>query len=206
MSEVAAAKPASPPEPKRPFHKNPFLWGFLIGAFFLTVLPLLQRQMMRAPPPLGWLPSLSLDTAQGPVALAGSVWIVSVATAPCSRLCMLRQEKLERLLPHVEDLKDKVKVLTLAPAGAALSPKVGQRANWVAAEGASAAPLIDALYAALFASTGDAGPTIADFAEKPLFWLLDQEGAIRGFWGVDELSQGNVINAARLLAREGPNP
>jgi hypothetical protein len=52
----------------------------------------------------------------------------------------------------------------------------------------------------------DAGTTIEDFTRVPSLGLIDQNGALRGFWPESELGRGNVINAARLLAHYGPTP
>ena len=52
----------------------------------------------------------------------------------------------------------------------------------------------------------DAGTTLEEFAQVPALGLVDQNGALRGFWTTTEIGRGNLINAARLLAKKGPRP
>ena len=49
----------------------------------------------------------------------------------------------------------------------------------------------------------DAGTTAQEFATLPGFAVVDQNGALRGFWKDDVAGRGNAINAARLLATHG---
>ena len=44
------------------------------------------------------------------------------------------------------------------------------------------------------------------FAKAHVIVLIDQNGAVRGYWLDDGPGRGNSINAARLLAKEGPTP
>jgi hypothetical protein len=53
----------------------------------------------------------------------------------------------------------------------------------------------------------DGGPgSIWDIAHANKFALVDQNGDLRGYWSIDEQGRGNLINAARLLAKKGPRP
>jgi hypothetical protein len=45
-----------------------------------------------------------------------------------------------------------------------------------------------------------------DIAHTSRFVLVDQNGDVRGYWTTDDLGRGNLINAARLLWKRGPNP
>jgi hypothetical protein len=58
---------------------------------------------------------------------------------------------------------------------------------------------------ALWAKT-DAGSTPEAFADLPGIALVDQDGALRGFWKDEPEGRGNAVNAARLLWRRGPQP
>ena len=45
-----------------------------------------------------------------------------------------------------------------------------------------------------------------DISHASKFVLVDQNGDVRGYWGTDELARGNLINAARMLFKRGPEP
>ena len=49
-------------------------------------------------------------------------------------------------------------------------------------------------------------PPGAHFVVAHPIVLIDQNNAVRGFWPNDAAGRGNSINAARLLAKEGPTP
>jgi hypothetical protein len=183
---------------------NVFVIAFVLGAVALTVLPLLQRRMLRAPAPVATLPAWSLETASGErvgsQTLRGHVWLASFVEAPCEAACRERQESFGRALPHVDDLDGGVMLVSLG----ASEPSVP---GWYRVSGPSAPAVIDAFREGwrLFAGT-DAGTTPEEFARLPGFAVVDQNGAVRGFWKDDAAGRGNAINAARLLCQHGAQP
>lgn len=199
--------------PKPPLWKRyPYLTGFLVGAAFLTALPILQRQFLKAPPPIrevtAWeVPSLG----GGPVsktALAGKVVLATSEIAPCDAACVERQKTFGLASRHVDDLKDKVVLVSLVgdEAKAGLTELI-QAATpaWRFAGGTAdeLEPLLGQLQLGLDQFLA---PPSANFAKAHIIVLLDQNGAVRGFWMDDGAGRGNSINAARLLAKEGPTP
>ncbi len=164
-----------PEEPKRPFFKSPFFWGFIIGAAVLTGLPFLQRPMLRAPPPLSKLSVESVKSTQGEFPLAGAVWILCLAESGCTAVA-------SDLPRHLDDLGGRARVATFH---AAQNPKLTED---------------------LFLTARNAGFDAGSADGVPVFWLIDQERAVRGYWSTESLGQGNVLNAARMLAKEGPRP
>ncbi len=205
MSEPA---PADAAEPKVPVWKNPFVVAFLIGAAVLTILPFLQRPFLKAPPAVTTLSPWEVPSlAGGPVssaALAGKVVLATTEWDACDEACVTRQQAFGRGRTHVDDLGEKVILVSLvgpeAKAGLAALIEEGSPA-WRFGEATPA--LLAALEAGLRQFTGRPGST---FAEAHAIVLLDQENAVRGYWLDDVAGRGNSINAARLLAKHGPNP
>jgi hypothetical protein len=198
--------------PPKPFWKNPYLIGFLIGAAFLTVLPILQRQFLKAPPPIreltAWeVPSLG-GGAVSSTALAGKVVLATTELGPCDAACLERQKTFGLAVRHVDDLKDKVVLVSLVgeEAKAGLTELI-QAATpaWRFGGGTEAqlAPILGQLQLGLDQFLA---PPSANFAKAHIIVLLDQNGAVRGYWMDDGAGRGNSINAARLLAKEGPIP
>lgn len=207
------------PAERTPFWKNPFLLAFVIGAAALTALPFMQRRFLKAPAPISnldpWVLYRPDGTGFGARELSGKVWVAQAVQAGCVPGCQERLDAQAALLPHLADLGDRVVLVTFVvpTLDASSIPRAlvsQQTARWVALTGQPAeveAVVSKGLRAALESwSRADAGRSAAEFAQLPSFALVDQNGAVRGFWGQDELARGNLINAARLLARRGPAP
>ncbi|MFN0062162.1 MAG: hypothetical protein ACKVPX_06575 [Myxococcaceae bacterium] len=179
---------ATLPAEVRSLWKNPYVLAFVLGVVTLTALPFAQRFFLRAPPPLRALPDVLLRESNGAlvplISLRGKIWMVGVFETPCQSACTQRLAALERVSRHVDDLNGAVASLALhsfadgnPPHGPSLSLAASPK-------------------------------TLRQLGlnEFDRFALIDQNGALRGFWPTDEAGQGNFINAARLLARYGPNP
>lgn len=200
------------PEAKKPFWKNPYLIGFLIGATFLTILPFMQRQFLKAPPPLRQLTAWDVPSLSGaPVstaALSGKVVLATTEPGPCDPACLERQKTFGLAVRHVDDLGDKVVLVTLvgeqATAGLAELIQTATPA-WRFAGGTDShlEPLLGQLQVGLDAFLE---PPSANFAKAHVIVLIDQNDAVRGYWMNDGAGRGNSINAARLLAKYGASP
>ena len=156
-----------------------FVLAFVLGAAVLTGLPFLQKKFLKAPEPIRSLSGWPLP---------GHVAIVSFLPVPCDDAeCLQRQEAFGRSRPHLDDTDGGVVWLTLSPqdAGALIEEL---RVGWVQWAGT------------------DAGTTVDEFARLPGEAVVDQTGALRGFWKDDPEGRGNAINAARLLWRHGVAP
>jgi cytochrome oxidase Cu insertion factor (SCO1/SenC/PrrC family) len=205
--------------PGRPIYRNPFIWAFLVGVVALTLLPMLQRGFLRAPPPIQQLEPFSLPSSDGSRVtegtLRGKVWVAQVLPEKCTPECLARVDRLGRLLPHLTNAAGPVVLMSVvvARAGMGVSPELGAHAvpgRWLFVSGTpeEVAPLVTrGLWHAVSSwSITDAGSTLGDFTKLPMLALVDQNGAVRGFWPDDAPGRGNIINAARLLARYGPRP
>jgi hypothetical protein len=176
---------------------NVYVAAFVLGAIVLTVLPLLQRRMLAAPEPIMSLPPWT-SAAVTSETLRGHVWLVSFVASPCDAECLARQQAFGRALPHLDDLDGGVVLVSIGSS----SPSVK---NGYAVDRAPG--LVDAFRAgwARWAGT-DAGSTAEEFARLPGFAVVDQNGALRGFWKDGPEGRGNAINAARLLCERGAQP
>jgi len=182
----------SEPEKKVPFWKNPFLIAFFIGAFFLTVLPFAQRSFLKAPPPVMQLTSSAFD---------GKVVLLTAETGPCPDDCVKRQTDFGTAVRHVDDLGNITVVTLVSPEARQVIEPLATSPLWKLSDASPAllSELEDALNKFL-------PPPGAHFAETHAIVLIDQNNAVRGFWPGDGAGRGNSINAARLLAKEGPQP
>lgn len=205
---------AVPPEPKPPLWKNPFAIAFVLGALVLTALPLLQQPFLKAPPPVRTLGPWQLRSLDGGVvssrSLAGTVWLLELVPSPCDDACHERARRFAFEVSQLDDLDGGAAiVLVAAPDAAPALAALPEGPGWRALSGAP--DELDTFAHELrlgwlaFAGT-DAGATTPDFFRLPAVAVIDQNGALRGFWKDDVEGRGNSLNAARLLARRGPNP
>lgn len=196
---------SEPDGPKIPLWRNPFVIAFVVGALFLTVLPFMQKRFLKAPPPGPSLGAWALQTADGGTVgdeqLKGRVWVASFAATPAKRA------EFGTILKHTEDLGDKVVLVSFIAPGEA-GPPGSDRWFVVSGDPARFEALAMGHFQPAFAEFAhtDAGSTLAEWTEVPTMAVVDQNGALRGFWRDNDLGRGNAINAARLLAKHGPMP
>jgi hypothetical protein len=212
---MSTVEPSSPPASPRPKWKDPFVVAFILGIIILTALPFLQRRFLNAPPPIRDLPPWELSALDdggplGSAGLAGKVLLMELVPVPCEAECVERQAQFSTGVQHTDDLGDRIHLVTVIQPGAteplAAAPALRRSARWHLLTG-DASILLGALLAGWhdWAQT-DAGSTVEDFFRLPAIILVDQQGALRGFWRDDAAGRGNAINAARLLAEHGPRP
>jgi cytochrome oxidase Cu insertion factor (SCO1/SenC/PrrC family) len=202
-----------------PVWKNPFVVAFVLGAAALTALPFLQKRFLKAPPPLRPLGAWELSTPTGDkvgaATLKGKVFIVQALGAGCLPGCAARLEAQASIERHLDDLGDRVLLVTVVVPvegvetfGKTFAAKHSSR--WLFLSGSAAEVDLVADRGLRLALVGwgraDAGTSALEFSSLPSFSLVDQNGDVRGFWAHDELGRGNLINAARLLAKAGPSP
>jgi protein SCO1/2 len=206
--------------------KNPFVIAFVIGALTLTVLPLLQGLVLRAPSLVATLGEWKLVDASGqPIgseSLRVQVWIASVFFSRCPSVCPKQQKDFGSMLTHLEDLrapdKKPVRLVSFSvdpefDTPAVLSAWAAKhdvdQARWSLVTGPEAA-LKELLVSRMFLEVGQKQPVpgtdLFDIAHAARFVLVDQNGDVRGYWPIDDLGRGNLINAARLLWKKGPQP
>jgi cytochrome oxidase Cu insertion factor (SCO1/SenC/PrrC family) len=203
----------TPPGEGKPVSNRIFVMAFVLGAVVLTAMPLMQRLFLKAPPPIGPVGNWSLTLADGGVRgsteLSGLVWLVAFAPSPCDVACVERQRSFGTAVGHTVDVAQSVRIVTVAaPNAMAAVATLGDARWWVlSGDEASVDTLMQSLHRAwaTWAQT-DAGATPADRLALPAFAVVDQNGQVRGFWRDDAAGRGNAINAARLLAKHGPQP
>ncbi len=213
-------------EGKKPFYKNPFLIGFVVGALALTILPFLQKTQMRAPEPISHLGDWALvdqwGKPFGSKELAGKVWVASFFFSRCPSICPPQQRDFLKVLDHVDDLEQPIELVSFSVDPEHDKPEVlnayarkmdatgATKNKWHLVTG-SKETLKDILIKRFMVDMGDAraldgSADLFDISHSAKFVLIDQNGAVRGYWSSDDLGRGNLVNAARMLAKRGPNP
>jgi hypothetical protein len=105
---------------------------------------------------------------------------------------------------HVDDLGDKVVLVTVVGDDARDGLVELTKAATPAWRFGSPDPsLLGALQAV---ANVRASPNRVDITRSQAIVLIDQNNMLRDLWPGDGAGRGNSINAARLLAKHGPNP
>lgn len=201
--------------PVKPW-RNPFLIAFVFGAATLTALPFLQRLTLRAPPPLAplgtWsLPSVGGGAPLGADALFGKVWLASFVPSPCDSDCEKDLAHFAGAAQHISDLKDRVAMVTFVESAAVETaqrhhPKDTQGWHLLTGEPETLGPVWARFAEAWQQQTERLTERSIVFMARPTYAVVDQDGAVRGFWPADDEGRGHAINAVRMFARYGATP
>lgn len=213
---ATAALESGPVEaPVKPW-RNPFVIAFVLGAATLTALPFLQRLALRAPPPLESLGTWSLlelgeDNAFDSTRLAGKAWLASFVPSPCDADCERDLELFAGAAQHVEDLGERVAMVSFVQPGAEASAERHHRSEkirWhlVSGDSSQLATVWDRFAAGWQRQTERLTERSIVFLARPTYAVVDQNGAVRGFWPADDEGRGHAINAVRMFARYGATP
>lgn len=203
--------------------RNPFVVAFVLGAIVLTILPFVQRRTLRAPPPLATLATWSLpalaDVAPTPsdaapaaatalptvgnAQLDGHVWLATVSRADCTD-CPAALAQLTSMARHLDDLRQAVRLVAFVEPGAPRPATTEGAATLVVdARGDDYQALRRTLEQGWTTQLERIGDRLVAFDARPSLVLIDQRGAVRGFWPPTDEGRGHAINAARMLSRQG---
>jgi hypothetical protein len=205
---------------RRPW-RNPYIVAFVLGAIALTILPFVQRKTLRAPPPLAtlatWsLPALARGDAPsdattlptvGNAQLDGHVWLATISRAGCAD-CPAALAQLASMARHLDDLRQAVRLVAFVEPGAPQPVGDAQATATpstfvVDARGADYQTLRRTLEQGWTTQLERIGDRLVAFDARPSLVLIDQRGAVRGFWPPTDEGRGHAINAARMLSRYG---
>ncbi len=224
----ATNPPASPPpapktesdddEPRYPLHKNPWLWGAVIGVVIITLMRPLTRYEPDAPPVLHELSDFSLTTPDGKpfttASFAGGVTIVDFMFTRCESFCPDLSRKMAKLQKRYDDWGiAEIKLLSISVDPDYDTPPVlteyarrfnANHTRWTFLTG----PL-DTVKSVVEGSFKTAmGPAIAndagviDIAHSGKFALVDEQGRVRGFYATDEDGLDEVFHRAQHVLRD----
>lgn len=207
-----------------PIYKNPYLWGFIIGAACLTAMRPLQNMMQTAPPPIVKLSPWSLTDHDGKVfgseQLKGKVWVANFVFTTCKATCPALTRALGKVEHSFRDLGDNVRFVTFTVDPATDTPEVLRNyrerneivsPRWKFLTG-SDKKVREFLVGQLPFHVGEKTPegvanaNLYTIAHAEKLALFDQNGDLREVFSTDPRSLGSLGGAARLLVKKGPNP
>ena len=177
-------------EGRRPVLRNPYLWGFVVGAVLVTLSVPLLRRVPPAPAPIGVVPAWTLTDSTGArvgsAALAGRTHVLVLLDASCTTTCARTEGAVARAVRSFAEMGADVPVVTIDVGGAdatalrALLASHGAPRGWIAAGGSAeqACALARGSFAAV---RGIAVPCerMHDLAHSARALVVDGQGRIR---------------------------
>jgi cytochrome oxidase Cu insertion factor (SCO1/SenC/PrrC family) len=217
---VATALESGPIEaPAKPW-RNPFVIAFVLGAATITALPFVQRLALRAPAPLEMLGTWSLSNVGSEAAslapfgaetLRGKAWLASFMGSECEAECEKDLQHFAGAAKHIADLGERVAMVTFVRPEAVEAARRQYAANeplWhlVSGEAAAMDPVWERFADGWLKQTERLTERRIKFLARPTYAVVDQNGAVRGFWPADDEGRGHAINAVRMFALHGATP
>lgn len=204
------------------FLKNPFFWGFLIGALSLTALRPMQDMMRRAPPPLLEVGDWSLTDHQGEPfgsdELAGKVFIASFFFTRCPSVCPELTRAMKELDKRISDESIHLVSFSVDPEHDTPETLRAYRAEhgitsprWHFLTGTTSSlkgVLVDQMKLHVGEKEplegGDPEDQLFDISHMARFALYDQNGDLRALASTDSHGLARILAGAELLVEKGP--
>lgn len=202
---------------KKPWHKNPFLWFALIGLITIPLMRPLLRRIPDPPPVIGQVPPFELtDQRNKPFSfsdLEGDVYVVNFIFTRCGSICPLLSRSMARLQERYEMYGiDEVKLLSISVDPEYDTPeRLSEYADlydadperWTFLTGGVDAIeqlVVGGFKTAIGEPTEETG--VMDIAHSGYFVLVDPQGGIRGYYGVDGEGLDEIYHRSRHVLNE----
>ena len=200
------------------WYQNPWVWGVIFGLVFIPLIRPLTRHVPEPPPVMGELPAFSLVDSNGQPfgteQMEGDVWVVGFFFTTCRTLC-------PRILAAMSTLQEKyvtyehdVRLLAVTVDPATDTPEVlAAKAKEIGADPSvwtfvtgTEEQLREVVQGGFKTYMGervtDGKTGLVDIAHTERLVLVDWQGGIRGYYGIDELGLDEVYHRSRHVKRE----
>lgn len=196
---------------RRPFYKNPWIVGWLIGAALITLIRPCTRYIPEPPPDFGAADYLATqrDTRYGAT-------LIQILPSPCSASCLVALDRVATLEGRAaRGRQEPFGIVTLTTGDEAELEQLQRRVNIEASERWTMrrAELPDGTLPAAFADAGHAAELTlrnwSDLVDDSLLWIVDQNSRLRGVYphvggeGLDEAYHRTQHVIDGLSAQEG---
>lgn len=193
-AEPHPAQAAGSDPERRPFYKNPWIIGWLIGAALITLIRPCTRYIPDPPPDFGAADYLSSqrDTRRGAT-------LIQILPSPCAATCLVALDRVATLEGRaVRERKEPIAIVTLTTGDEAELERLRRHVNIEASETWTMrrADLPEGSLPAAFADAGHAADLTlrnwSDLVDDSLLWIVDQNSRLRGVYpladgeGLDE--------------------
>lgn len=215
-SEPAAG--TDTPDRRVPWYQNPWVWGVIFGLIFIPLIRPLTRRVPPPPPVMGSLPAFTLVDQDGEPfgteQMKGDVYVVGFFFVDCRTLC-------PRILAAMNTLEDKytemgfdVKLLAVSvdpenDTPAKMKKKAEEfgadfsRWTFVTGDLATVRQVVEGGFnTAMGDRITDGATGIVDIAHTEKLVLVDWQGGLRGYYGIDELGLDEVYHRSRHVLRQ----
>ncbi|MCP3980150.1 MAG: SCO family protein [bacterium] len=210
--------PEAPAEERVPFFRNPFVWFFFVGIITITLIRPFLIFEPDPPPVLYELPAFELVDAGGRPfdngSLEGGVHVVNFIFTRCASICPMLTHSMSSLQERYDAEKvDGIRLISISVDPeydtperlAAYAERHGaDTSRWDFLTGGEAA--VRALVVGGFKTAmEDVTPPDADLidiAHSGHFFLVDGDGGVRGYYGVDESGLDEIFHRSRHVLKQ----
>ncbi len=206
-------------DPAWPLHRNPYLWGFVVGCIFITMVKVmgLTEHVPDEPELLYSLPAWSMVDQDGDVfgseQLEGQVWVAGFFFSRCQSICpplLADMKKLStRYATHDRDVH--VVAFTVDPDHdtPAVLRETAERygaelEHWtfVTSTRAEMKALVEGGFKVAMGDVVRDEANMFEVAHTGKLALIDEAGGIRGYYAHDEVGRDEIYHRAQHVVRE----
>ena len=192
---IDATAPTPDPAPSSPVWRSPWLVAFIAGAITITLLRDCTRRVPDAPDSIGAVPSWSIQQVESETissqALSGHIHILAFGAADCSAVVGTAEERSERIAACG----------VATEAAAALQQQIQKK------QGVARLVVLDVSTnwlesMELASGLARLGDVTIDNPWDLGFILVDSAGQCRGFYGLHEEGQDEILHRSQHVARD----
>ncbi len=219
MSDRPAPSPRLDTDPKWPLHKNPYLWGFVFGCAFITMVKVLglTEHVPDEPALLYSLPDWSMLDSEGQPfgseQLRGEVWVAGFFFSRCVSVCPPLLSDMSKLAERYETYDRDVHVVAFTVDPDHDTPEVLretakkyganlERWTFVTGGRAQMKSLVEGGFKVAMGDLVRDEANMFEVAHTGKLVLVDEAGGIRGYYGHDDVGRDEVYHRAQHVVRE----
>jgi protein SCO1/2 len=206
-------------DPKWPLHRNPYVWGFVVGCAFITLVKVLglTEHIPDEPALLYSLPSWSMvdqDGASfGSEQLAGDVWVAGFFFSRCQSVCPPLLADMSRLATRYQEQDRAVRVVAFSvdpdhdtpqvlTETAALYGANHDRWTFVTGSRAQMKSLVEGSFKVAMGDLVRGEANMFEVAHTGKLVIVDEAGGIRGYYDHDDVGRDEVYHRSQHVVRE----
>jgi len=196
--------------------KNPWIWAFVFGALTMHLVRPLLRHIPDPPPVVGALPAFQLTNQDGGAfgsdELRGKVYVANLFFTSCPTVCPIIMQSMKTLQDRFAKSKIDIQLVSITVDPVNDKPNVlktyagklgADHSNWSFLTGSieNIRSVVEGL-GTHFGEREKLSEDVYDIVHATKFFLIDQEGKIRGYYDSDETGSDEIFHRSQHVLEE----